>query len=833
MSVRDTREQPVVENGAARIPAWTAQDPKPVHIPRAGAFCQDVRHGTRLLFKNPGFTIVAALTLALGIGANTAIFSVVNAALLTPIPVPTPEDVVMVWSDRVAHGIQGFPASAPDFLDWRASGIFEKLAGFTTDGFNLLIGNTPARVQGASVTKEWFEILQAKPYLGRVFQDGDMHPGDNRVVILTYDLWHRRFGSDPGIVGRTTIINNSPYTVVGVLPKRSAKLADEELYVPLLLEPPLATQRGIRYIGTVGRLAPGVGFTLAQKRMSDITERLEKEYPNDDAGVRARLQPIEEAYTEDVHTLLLVLFGAVVFVLLIACANIANLLLVRGTARQKEMAIRAALGASKLQLLRQLLIESVLLSLLGGLAAIAPALAGIRLLTKFKLETLPNSELVSLNPTVLAFTFVLAIGAGVLFGIIPASETWRASAESSLRERSQASGDLRFGNLFVIGETALAVMLVAGAGLMLRSFLQMRAAYPGYDAKHVLTMRVSLTGKQYDDPIRQVAFVNEAVHRLGELPGVRSAGAIDSLPTSSDVRGGTIHFTDRPEPKQSEAAIVVVGSVTPGYFQTMRIPLVRGRLFSDADGERDPLVVIIDDGISNEYWPRQDPVGKMIRLRMHAPLRKIVGVVGNIDRTVAVKLKGRLGQVYVPFAQSPNNEMSFAASTLFDAHALIPAARRVLGQLAPDQPVYHVQTMEEARAAGQASPRFATWLLGFFAGLSLLLAAIGVYGVISYSVGQRTREIGVRMALGATPQQLLLAVLGRAVLLMAAGLALGLAGAMVLARFMESMLHGISPTDPLTLISVVGLLMAVGVLATLLPAIRASRVEPMVALRYE
>ncbi len=798
------------------------------------ALWQDVRHGTRLLFKRRGFTSVAVLTLALGIGANTAMFSVVNAALLTPIPVPTPERVVMVWTDKLARGSAGFPASVPDFLDWRASGIFDRLAGFGTDGYNLLIANRPERVQGASVTKEWFEIVELKPFLGRVFRSEDMQPGHNNVAILTYDLWNSRFDADPGVVGKSTLINSTPYTVVGVLPRKIPRVADEELYVPLVFVPPLATERGLRWVGVVGRLAPDVTLSAAQNRMTALSARLARQYPNEDNGNRARLQPIEESYVEDVHTLVLVLFGAVGFVLLIACANIANLLLVRGTGRRKEIAIRAALGAGRLRLTQQLLTESVVLSLLGGVAALIPAFFGIRLLMRFKPQALPNAELVKLNPTVLLFTLLLALCTGLLFGVIPAWQAWRANTNSPLRERSQASGrELRFGNLLVVAEMALTLMLVAGAALMLRSFIQLRSANPGYNSHHVLTMRISLSGKQYDTPEKQILFYREVMRRLGELPGVRRAGAIDSLPTSNDVQGGTLHFTDRAEPKASDAAIVIIGSTSPGFFDAMHIPLIRGRAFSDADGPNDPLTVILDDGTARRYWPNEDPTGKMVRLRLHAPLRKIVGVVGDIERSLALKLKTRIGQVYVPFPQSPSAAMSIVISSEMTPASLIPAVRKVISGLAPDQPLFQVQTMDEALAAGQVSARFGTWLLGFFAVLSLLLAAVGIYGVVSYSVEQRTREIGVRMAIGATPFDVLFAAVNKGLLLTCIGLVLGLAGALVLTRVMGSLLHGISAIDPASFIAAALLLVAVGLFATYIPARRASKVQPVTALRYE
>ncbi len=794
---------------------------------------RDLRHAARVLYKKPLFSLVVIATLALGLGANTAIFSLVNAAILTPIPVPQPDRVAMVWSDKVNHEGGNWPASIPDFQDWQATGAFESLAGFTTDGYDVRIGDRPVRVPGAAVTKEWFDILQVRPSLGRVFSQEDMQPGHDQVLVLTNDLWRSLFNADPAIIGKTSFINSNPYTVIGVLPAKLAKAADEKLYIPLLFEPPLSADRGLRFVTTAGRLAPGVSLIAAQNRLDSVSLRLQKEFPNEDGSFRAHLQPIEEAYVEDVHTLVLVLFGAVGFVLLVTCANIANLLLVRGTGRQRELAVRAALGAGKFRLMRQLLTESVLLAALGGVAGIIPAYLGIRFLAKFKPEALPNADLITLNPTVLLFSVVLALVTGLVFGAFPAWDAWQSNATTVLRERSQVSGGrLRFGNLFVIGEVALTVVLVAGATLMLRSFLQLRSAYPGYDSQ-VLTLRVSLTGQQYDAPDKQVNFYKEALRRLSALPGVRSTGAIDCLPTCTDLIGGALHFTDRPEPKQSEQATVIIGSVTPDYFHAMSIPLVRGRLFSDSDGAQDPLIVILDEATARRYWPNQDPIGQSVKLRMKWPLRRIVGVVGDVDRNVAVKMKSRIGQVYVPFTQSPFPAMSLVISSSMNTLNLVPAVQRELSALAPDQPVFQVETLAQARAATQVSSEFGTWLLGFFAVLSMVLAALGVYGVVSYTVEQRTREFGVRMAIGATPMDLLFGVLKQGFYVTLIGLGVGLAGALALSATMRDLLHGLSATDPWSLFGSVILLAIVGLLATFIPAQRATRVEPSVALRYE
>lgn len=796
------------------------------------SFRQDIRFAARMFCRQPGFATASIVTLALGIGANTAIFSVVNAALLTPIAVPEPGRVVVVWTDR-GHGSGGFPASGPDFLDWQASGVFQTLAGFTTDGYNLLIGGRPERVEGAAVTAGWFEILRAKPYLGRLFRAEDMRPGHDRVAVLTYNGWRSRFAADANIIGKNVTINGSAYTVIGVLPRRIAKAANEEMYVPLLFEPPLGANRALRYIEAVGRLAPHLSLAAAQSGMTTLSQRLALQYPNEDGGNRARLQPIEQAYVQNVHTLVLVLFGAVGFVLLIACANIASLLLVRATSRAKEMAVRAALGASKLRVLRQLITESVLLAFAGAAAGIAPTCFAIRLLARYRPEALPNPDLIGLNPTVLLFTALLAICTGALFGAMPAWMASRGAGDSPLRERSQISGrDLRLGTWFTIAEIAFTVVLLSGAALMLRTVAQLRAADPGYSTT-ALTMRISLAGKQYDAAEKQVLFCNELLRRVRNLPGVRAAGAIDSLPTSDDIEGGTLHFTDRPQPKEADSPIVVIGAATPGYFRAMEIPLVRGRLFTDADSAAGTPAVILDQKTARRYWPHTDPIGRTVRLRLHAPPRRIVGIVGNIERNMSVKLKSRAGEVYVPFAQAPAPDLSIAIAPERNSMALATTVRGAIAALAPEQPVYEVETMGEARAANQGASRFSAWLLGAFALLSLLLAAVGIYGVIAYRVEQRKREIGIRMALGATPAEMLLDVLRTGAVLIAAGTVLGIVGALMLTRAMRGLLYGVGASDPESLLGAAAILAVVGLAAAYIPAYRASRIEPAVALRQE
>ena len=796
---------------------------------------QDLRYGARMLRNKPGFTAVATLTLAMGIGANSAIFSLIQASLLAPLPIPAPDRVVMVWTDSPSRGWRGLPASVPDYLDWKASGTFKSLAGFFGHGFNLRIGTRTERVEGLSVTPEWFDVQETKPLLGRLFTADDIRPGHEHVGLVAYSLWKARFGGNPDVVGQRWIVNGEPFTIVGVLPEDVLTLGEEVFYAPLVFPPAIANDRGTRSMSVMGRLADGLSFDAAQKRMSEISARLAKAYPVDADGI-ARLQPGKEAYVEDIQGLVLLLFAAVAFVLLVACANIANLLLARGTGRRKEMAVRAALGAGNLRLSCQLISESVVLALLGGAAGILPAWGCIHIIAGFKLDGLPRPELVTLNGTVLVFTLVLAISTGMLFGLAPTWQLWKSNTNEPLREAQRsytASSQRRLGNVFVAGEVAATTILLAAAGLMLRSFLQVRSVNPGFETQRALTMTMALSGPRYETGARQAEFYTNVVQRLAEIPGVRSAAATNLAPDSSDLHGSSLIRADKPEPKPGDAPIVLVGSITADYFRTMRIPILRGRSFNESDRANAPLTVIIDQNAA-KYWRGEDPIGKLVKLGRKEPARVIVGVVGNVEQSLIVKVaKGQLGQVYLPLAQAPKSDMSIVISSLGERGDLGAAARKTIESIDPDQPVFQMQTLDEMRAKGQAPARIAALLLGSFAVLALLLASVGIYGVVSYTVGQRTREIGIRMALGASRADLLKLVLGNGGLLVTVGAVVGLVGAMGLTRLMRSLLSGVSPGDPLTYVGVTLLLISVGMAASYIPARRASRVDPTIALRCE
>ena len=791
---------------------------------------QDIRYGARMLRKNPGFTVVVVLTLALGIGANTAIYSVIQAAL-APLAIPDAGRVVMVWTENVKRDWHQFPASVPDYEDWKASGVFSSLGAMTDGGFNLRLANRTERINGLKVTPEFFGALAVPAHLGRGFRAEDMQPGHNNVAILSDTIWHSRFNADPAIVGSIVVMDGVPHTIVGVLPKTFPLIQQEEIYAPFVFTPEESAKRGDRFFQVVGRLRGGVTFAAAQKRLTELERHVE------DAGHTVALQPAQDAAVEDARALLMILFGAVGFVLLIACANIANLLLARATARQKEMALRSALGAGHWRLCRQLLTESILLALLGGIVAIVPSLAAIRFIASFHLDELRNGDIIALNSGVLIFNLALSFATGILFGLAPAWQAWKTDVGDTMKEASRSytgGGHQRLRGLFVVCEVALTLVLLVGAGLMLRSFTQLQNANPGFDSHNVLTVRVALSDQQYATPEKQLAFFERVVREAQSLPGVVSASAVDDLPASDDLHGSGLFFPDRPAPRPEDVKVVLRDSAMSGYFSTMRIPLIRGRYLNDADSKSSVPVVVIDDWTARQNWPGQDPVGKSVKLGMKEQPLLIVGVVGNVDQGILVKLlKGEVGQVYRPVPQAPMPAMTLILRTAVDPATLIPAMRNLVRRVDIDQPIFQAETLENVRAASHASQRLASTLLGCFAGVALLLAAIGIYGIIAYSAGQRTREFGIRMSLGAKRLDVLRLVVRQGLVLAGIGIAAGLAGAFALTRLLSSLLYGVNATDPLTFAGVTALLAVVAAAASFLPAWRATRVDPVIALRCE
>jgi putative ABC transport system permease protein len=799
-----------------------------------GTFLRDGRQGWRMLVKNPGFSAVAVLTLALGIGANTAIFSVVRATLLTPVPIPEPERVVMVWTE--GRDYHHFPASIPDYLDWKNSGIFEEMGAMREGGFNLRFGDRTERVMGVFVTEGWFAALGIQPSLGRFYGEKDMRPGHDQVVVLTHDCWTASFASDAAILGKSVVLDGEAHTIVGVLPRNFPKLGHEQIYAPLIFREPVASDRRTRFIGVMGKLRRGMSLVTGQQRMNELSRRLGRQYEAD-LGETAILQPVEQAYVEDVQTLVLVIASAVGFVLLIACANIANLLLARGTGREKEMAVRAAMGAGRWTLARQLLTESTVLALAGGLLATLLAAWGIDFIRWFKLEEMPNAELVKLDAGVFTFNLLVALVTGVLFGLAPAWQAWKTDVNQTLKAASRGSSagaNQRIRAVLVVSEIALTLVLLVGAGLMVKSFAGMRSAYPGFNAHGVLTMKIALSDRQYPTPEKLAAYFAEALRRISVLPGVTAAGAVDGLPGGDEIHGAGLRRTDRPEPKLSDVPIVLVNSVTPGYFRVMQAQLFRGRFFGETDRKDSAPVAIIDAWTAKHYWPETDPLGQSLRLGTNLPPRRIVGVVGDMSQGVLVKMvKGQVGQVYVPLVQEPKADMSLVLRTARAPASLTGTVQKALREIDRDQPVFQVQDLESARDASAMPQKLAAALLGGFAGVALLLAMIGIYGVVAYSAGRRMREIGIRVALGAGRRDVLKLLLGQGLALTAIGVGIGLAGAWTLTRWMSSLLSGVEPTDPATFAVVCLLLGAAAMLASYVPARRATNADPVEALRQQ
>ena len=815
-----------------------------------GPLIQDLRYGLRMLAKNPGFTAVAVLTLALGIGANTAIFSVVNAVLLRPLPLAAPHQLVSVVSTRLRGNVPD-NASYPDFADWRAQNhVFSQMAAYNTDNFTLTGQGEAVHIQGAVVSADLFSLLGVKPVLGRAFlPDEDNLPAANGAfaIILSHRLWRERFNADPGIVGRTIEIDNRNFAVVGVMPAGfqfpiESEPADFWMtmainFVTAPGQPSMAEQRGAHYLNVIARLKPHVSQALAQAQMSTIVSRLNKQYP-DIAPRGVEVVPEIDRVAGPVRPALLILLVAVGCVLLIACANVANLMLARGASREKEMAIRAALGAGRGRMIRQLLTESVLLALLGGVLGAALGLWGISGLISLLPVDIPRLAGTRFDSTVLLFTALVSMLTGILFGLAPAAQASRLDFVESLKEGGRGLfEDLdhsRGRGFLVVADMAVAAVLLVGAGLLINSFLRLQHVDPGFNPQHVLTFKMDLPYVRYSG-MRQTQFFERAIKRLSHLPGVLLTSAVLPLPLDGNqvgtfltIEGQTVTEANRPRAGYSW--------VEPGYFRTVGIPLIKGRDFTAADDLKAAPVVIINETLARRFFPRQDPIGKRIKPGIGngykmPPLREIVGVVGDVRQYGLTSAPGP--EVYVPLAQSPLGSMNFVVLTQVDSLSMVGTIRKEIAEMDKDLPFYGVKTFNQYLGQGFARPRFLTLLLGTFAALALALAAIGLYGLVSYSATRRTHEIGIRMALGAEKRDVLRLVVGQGFKLTIIGLAIGIAGSFAVTRFLSSLLYDVKPTDPVTFIAVPLILAGVALLASYIPARRATKVDPMVALRYE
>lgn len=803
------------------------------------SFWQDLRYGARQLARNPGFTVVAVLTLALGIGATTAIFSLVNAVLLRPLPFKDSEQLVMVWNRYST--LARAAASPPDFLDRQErSRTLAQSAVYTKDNFNLLAGSEPDRIRGAHVSANLISLLGVSPLLGRAFSADEGEPGRNRVVVLGHGLWQRRFGGDPEVLGKPLSLNGESHMIVGIMPPsfwfpdRSA-----ELWVPIAFTPEQKSDdaRGNEYLYMVGRMNTGTSLPQVQAEMDTIAASVLERVPSrrdylSGAGWGATVVPLLDQMVGDVRPALWLLFGAVGFLLLIACANIANLFLVRAISRRHELALRSVFGASRWRLARQLLTESLLLAALGGFLGFLILLWGLDLFRTFLGGTLPRLEESRADLWAFSFALALSLLSGTLFGLAPAWQGSRRDMQESLNDRSglgrRSARGLR--SLLVVGEVGLALVLLSGAGLLLRSFDQIRRVDPGFQVDHRLTFRLSLPAASYPERLQREQFFRALRQRLEALPGVRHAGITHLLPFSDHSDTLSLRVEGREPAPGGSPFGGEYRIVSPGYFASMGIPLIDGREFTETDTPARPSVIVVNKKAARTFWPGEPAVGKRVRFGSDM-WREVVGVVGSIKNNGLDEQAKE--QIYLPYTQYTPNEMALVVHTDGPPAQIVPAIRSAVSALDPRLPVFDVSLLGD-RVQGSLTRRgFWLTLFGFFAAAALLLAALGVYGVIAHSVNQRRQEIGLRMAVGAQPRDILTFVLRQGFALTLAGIVLGLGGALAFTRFLASLLFNTTPTDPLTFVGVSLLLAGVALLACYLPARRAMRVDPMTALRYE
>jgi putative ABC transport system permease protein len=796
----------------------------------------DLRYGVRLLWKNPGVTMVAVLALALGIGANTAIFSAVNAVLLRPLPFPEPDRLVSIRIDHDQRNIHNAHAAYPDIAEWRQQcRSFETLAANSADSVNLTVRGEPERASVWKVNASLLPMLGLNLAVGRAFLPEDDPPGAGRVAILSHSLWERRFGADPKVVGRTVAIDGDPYVVVGILAtdfKLDSAAAD--LYTPIAQSG--ARGAGDRWAyGAYGRLKRGVTIQQAQAELDTVQQRIEKQYPRQITGWRAHVWGLREFMVRDVRLSLMVLLGAVGLVLLTACVNVANLLLALAGARQREMAIRAAMGARRARVVRQLLTESCLLGLAGGAFGLLLAYWGVMALSTLAGEAFPLLKQARVDLPVLGFTMLISLGTGLVFGIAPAVSVSRGRVFETLKEGNVSSPESRGRNrlraLLVISEVAAALLLMIGASLMIRSLVNLLGVNPGFNPAGVLTASINLPAAKYPKREQQTAFYRQLDARLQAMPGVTAAGMVSVLPLTGSNQGIGLLIEGRPVSGPADVPILYFRIVNERYFQAMQIPLRRGRMFTGQDLQVAPKVLIVNETMARRYWPNQDPIGKRVGNGARDGWMPVVGVVGDVRHMSLAQEPD--AEIYMPLAQNPQSAMKLAVRTSSDPLRFAPALSRAVLELDRDQPISRVASMEQNLADSLATKRVSTLLLGIFATVALLLAAIGIYGVISFSVTRRRHEIGVRMALGARAGDVLWRVVAQGTLLAAMGVLLGMGASLVLTRVIGSLLYGVQATDPLVFAVVPLLLLAVAAVASFVPARRAARVDPMVALRHE
>jgi putative ABC transport system permease protein len=800
-----------------------------------GTLLQDIRYGLRSLRKSSGFTAIAVLTLALGIGANTALFSVVDAVLLRPLQFKNPTRLVWGWGncplcDQAA-------VSPSDFLDYRAQNQSFEHYGARAVGdslFNLTGTDKPVQIKGSMITAGFFDALGVQPRYGRVFTVADEKTSDPEVVILSHHLWQERFGADPNVIGKSIALDGKTRTVVGVLGNDMPVLTQADLWFPAPFENPGMQTRRSHFLRPIGLLKAGVSISQAQAELDTIAARIATQFPDTNKGWSQKLEPLQSVLVGNVGPAFLVLIGAVALVLLIACANIASLVLARNTVRHREIAIRSALGAGRFRLVRQLLTESLVLALIGGVAGVFVATAGVELLKQLGPQSLPRLDEVSVNGVVLTFTFVIAIFTGLLFGLGPALKASRRDLTQSLKEGS-SSGDSRSKhrahNTLVVAEVALSLVVLIASGLLLNSFWRLMRAPLGFDPANVLTTEVSLLSPRYDDEQRRESFFRELQERIQSAPGATNAGFISELPLSGEGNDTFFTITEHPPANPNDFEDADFRVTAGDYFGAMRIPLLAGRSFESQDASEGRQVMVVNEPFAKKFFPHESAIGKHVKLFEGKPqfaTREIVGIVGG-NKHFALQESIR-PEMFIP---GSHMRMSVVVRGAGDPAMLTAAVRQAVQQIDADEATSTFRTMTDVVSSSAANDRFNTLLLGAFAAIALLLTAAGIFGVLSYLVTQRTREIGLRMALGAQQADVLRVIVGHGLRLVLLGLCIGVAGAFVATRWMSSALFGVKPTDPLTFVVVTVVLGAVAFLAAYFPARRAMRVDPMVALRYE
>jgi putative ABC transport system permease protein len=800
---------------------------------------QDLQYALRRLLKNPGFTTVAVLTLALGIGANSAIFSVINAVLLRPLPFPDSDRLVGIY--QVWKGERQVMSPA-NFIDLRAeTQTLEDAAALDSTEFTLTGAGDPIRLRGAEVSASFFEVLRARPTLGRTFAPDENEPGKDKVIVLSHGLWQQRFGGRGDVVGSSLLLDGTPRTIVGIMPPGFSYPAGQDLWIPIEYTENTRKARGAWFLSAIARLKPGVSPDQSASEIATLGKNLEKAYPRENTDVGFTTFPLHEAIVGDLRPALLVLLGAVGFVLLIACANVANLLLARAVARETELAVRTALGAGRRRLIRQLLTESLVLGAAGGFAGLLIAFWGSDMLVALQPEGIPRLNEVAIDRHAVIFTMAISLVTGLVFGAIPAFQMTRGSLSISLKEGGRgnmaAAGSARLRGSLIVAEMALAVMLLAGAGLLIKSFGKLQSVDPGFRPQDTLSFELSLPRTTYKEDAQIVSFFERLSHSVESLPGVRTAGGVMGLPLSGMRFNISFKVGGRPEAAPGQEPAMEVRVATADYFRTLGVPLKRGRFFTEADTADSPPVVILSEAAAEKYFPDEDPIGKRIEMGWSRSTDKkraggeVVGIVGNVKE---LGLDEEFpAEIYLPMRQWPVGRMTIVARTAVPPMSLADEVKAAVRELDSNLPVNQIRTVEDVVAESIAQPRFYMLLLGVFAAVALLLAAIGIFGVMSYTVSQRTREIGIRMALGAQGGSVVSMVVGQAMALACVGLVVGVVAALALSRTMTTLLFDMSPTDPVTFATVAGVLAFVAFLASYLPARRAANVDPIEALRGE